>query len=95
METKDIITLSVSILALLGSIFTYFAHSKRLNKQQEQINDFQLTRLQKEKEDSKKADLVGSIIPSLSRGQVNSVEPGYYSLGMEDIPGRHIEKNLH
>lgn len=45
----------ISLIALLGTVITYWMHSRKLNTQQRQINDFQIKRSLEEEEDKKKA----------------------------------------
>ena len=56
MEWYNILALSLSALALMGSCFTYFVHDKKLKKQQTLLNDLQIKKLQREIKD----DEVGS-----------------------------------
>lgn len=59
METASLI---ISILALIASVLTYFLHDRRIKKQEAKINEYQLTKIQEEKIENKKAQLIGSII---------------------------------
>ena len=49
------ISLVISILTLTFSIFVYFAHDKKLNAQQKQLNELALQKAAQEEEASKKA----------------------------------------
>lgn len=50
-ELSDII----SIIALIGTAITYLFHSRKLNTQQKQINEFQIRKSIEEEENRKKA----------------------------------------
>lgn len=55
MNIEIFISLGLSILATIGSLYTYIAHTRRLNSQQKQINDYQLKQLKEEEAEKKKA----------------------------------------
>lgn len=54
----DMASLIIALLALLGSIYTYFKHDKRLKKQELLLQEYQLATFKKDDEDSKKAAFV-------------------------------------
>ena len=54
--------LIISCLALGVSVFTYFKHDKKIKAQEQIINDYQIKKIAKENEDSKKASIRGNII---------------------------------
>ena len=54
--------LIISILALMLAGFTYIKHDRKLNKQAELINKYQLESIDKEKENSKKANIEANVI---------------------------------
>ena len=54
--------LIISCLALGVSVFTYFKHDKKIKAQEQIINDYQINKIAKENEDSKKASIRGNII---------------------------------
>lgn len=49
MNIETYISLGLSILAAIGASYTYVVHTRRLNSQQRQINDYQLLLLKKRK----------------------------------------------
>jgi hypothetical protein len=51
----EIASLIIAILALLFSGFTYFAHDRKLKKQEIKLNEYQLRYLAQSEEESKKA----------------------------------------
>lgn len=51
----DIFSIIISVIALLFSGFTYFAHDRKLKKQERQLNDYQLRSLAQIEEENKKA----------------------------------------
>ena len=57
MEWYNLLALSLSALALMGSCFTYFVHDKKLKKQQTRLNDLQIKKLQREIKDIDSAQL--------------------------------------
>ena len=44
------------------SVFTYFKHDKKIKAQEQIINDYQINKIAKENEESKKASIRGNII---------------------------------
>ena len=58
----DCWALFLSVLAIVGSIFTYFSHDRKIKKQEARINEYQLTKLKEEEEENKKALISGNII---------------------------------
>lgn len=57
----DIISFVLSVLAILGSVFIYFYHDKKIKQQEKRLNDYQLKKFEKEDIESKKAQIKGSI----------------------------------
>lgn len=60
MEWYNILALSLSALALMGSCFTYFVHDKKLKKlkkQQTLLNDLQIKKLQREIKDDELVEI--------------------------------------
>ena len=55
--TIECISLTLSIAAFLGSIFTYFKHDRILKRQEKKLNEYQLQKIEQEQEDNKKAVL--------------------------------------
>lgn len=70
METiiLSIVSLIVALGALIFSFYTYFAHDRELKRQEKLINDFQLSALEREEAELKKAQIRGNIIPTSSKG---------------------------
>ena len=62
MEWYNILALSLSALATMGSCFTYFVHDKKLKKQQALLNDLQIKKLQREIKDIDSAQLRAKLI---------------------------------
>ena len=61
--------LIISCLALGVSVFTYFKHDKKIKAQEQIINDYQINKIAKENEESKKASIRGNIIKG-DRGKI-------------------------
>ena len=55
----EVISISLSILAILGSLVTYFIHDRKLKKQEQKINDYQLKQIEDAQIESKKAYIIG------------------------------------
>lgn len=76
MEWYNILALSLSALALIGSCFTYFVHDKKLKKQQALLNDLQIKKLQREIKDNESIELRPTLInvtKSMHTSQVTGV----------------------
>ena len=71
MTIATYISLGLSILAAIGASYTYVVHTRRLNSQQRQINDYQLLLLKKENDERQKALLECIIVKC----------PGKYGIG--------------
>lgn len=56
-------SLGLSILAILSSIYIYWNHDRRLKKQEELINKYELEKWYTDKEEEQKAQIKGDIIP--------------------------------
>jgi hypothetical protein len=59
----EVASLVLSIIAVLGSFLTYLNHDRRLKKQEELINDFEIEKRRSEENEQKKAHIKGNIIP--------------------------------
>lgn len=55
MKLNDIITIFLSSLGVIGAIYTYIVHTKRLNSQQKQINEYQIRKMEEETLEKKQA----------------------------------------
>lgn len=55
------ISFTLSVLAILGSVFIYFYHDKKIKQQEKRLNDYQLKRFETEDIESKKAQIKGKI----------------------------------
>lgn len=53
----------VSLGALLFSAYTYSKHDKKIKAQEQIINDYQINKIKKEDEESRKANIKGNIYP--------------------------------
>ena len=62
MEWYNILALSLSALALMGSCFTYFVHDKKLKKQQTLLNDLQIKKLQREIKDDELVEIRPTLV---------------------------------
>lgn len=62
MDIGDVISSVLSLFAIALTITMYFKHDKRLKKQEEKLNAYQLRKMEDEEFESKKAQVKGSII---------------------------------
>lgn len=53
----------VSLGALIFSAYTYSKHDKKIKAQEQIINDYQINKIKKEDEESRKANIKGNIYP--------------------------------
>lgn len=51
----------IAVLSLLFTAFTYFKHDKKLKEQQTIINEYEISKMQKEIVEQKKADVLAFI----------------------------------
>lgn len=58
---ESIISPIFSIIAVIISLCTYFIHDRKLKKQEQLLNRYQIIRFQDEEQANKKADIVGEI----------------------------------
>ena len=65
MDTGDIISSFLSSLAIILTIVMYLKHDKRLKKQEEMLNAYQLKKIEEEESESKKAQVRGNLIKGL------------------------------
>lgn len=66
----------VSMLALLGNLYTYFAHNRRLRKQEAEINELTLRKMKREEDYLNKAQLQISIVKvtKCSSGSIGTIK---------------------
>lgn len=65
MDYISYISLAISLLAFMGGIYTYFAHDKKLKKQQVLINELNIEKLKSDNQESKKANIRVSLIENV------------------------------
>jgi len=58
----EITNFILSILAILGSVFVYFYHDKKIKGQEKRLNDYQLKKNEAESLENKKAQIKGNIV---------------------------------
>ena len=58
----DIISIVLSAFAIVLTIIMYFKHDKRLKKQEEKLNAYQLKKIDEEESENKKALIKGNIV---------------------------------
>lgn len=56
------ISLGLSILALLGTIYTYLKHDKKLKNQGARLNEYKLKKMEVEEVENKKALIKGNLL---------------------------------
>lgn len=60
--SMDIIGIALSAFAIVLTIVMYFKHDKRLKKQEEKLNAYQLKKIDEEDSENKKALIKGNIV---------------------------------
>ena len=73
MEFVNIMTLLFSAIALLGSLFTYLVHDKKLKKQQAILNELQIRKLQKEIEEEASVEIRPTLINVVKSMHTNQI----------------------
>ena len=58
----EIVSIIISILALMASVYTYFVHDRKIKQQEARINEYQLEKIKNEEEENKKALICGNIV---------------------------------
>ena len=58
----ELIGIVISIIALILTVFTYFKHDIKIKQQERLLNEYQLTKIETEKTDSKKAIIEANVI---------------------------------
>lgn len=58
----DIVSIALSAFAIVLTIVMYFKHDKRLKKQEEKLNAYQLKKIDEEESENKKALIKGNIL---------------------------------
>jgi len=62
MDIGNIISSGLSLLAIALTVIMYFKHDKRLKKQEEKLNTYQLRKIEDEESENKKAQVRGNIV---------------------------------
>lgn len=57
-----IASLIIALISLLFGAFTYFRHDRKLKEQQKIINEYQITKLQREIGEAKKAEVRATVV---------------------------------
>ena len=57
MDYISFVSLTISVLALVFGVYTYFAHDKKLKEQQALLNDLNIEKLKKGSREQTKADV--------------------------------------
>lgn len=57
-----IASLIIALISLLFGAFTYFRHDRKLKEQQKIINEYQITKLQREIGEAKKAEVKATVV---------------------------------
>ena len=73
MEFMNLMTLLFSAIALLGSLFTYLVHDKKLKKQQAILNELQIRKLQKEIEEETAVEIRPTLINVVKSMHTNQI----------------------
>ena len=73
MEFMNLMTLLFSAIALLGSLFTYLVHDKKLKSQQAILNELQIRKLQKEIEEEASVEIRPTLINVVKSMHTNQI----------------------
>ena len=73
MEFMNLMTLLFSAIALLGSLFTYLVHDKKLKMQQAILNELQIKKLQKEIEEEAAVEIRPTLINVVKSMHTNQI----------------------
>lgn len=73
MEFMNLMTLLFSAIALLGSLFTYLVHDKKLKMQQAILNELQIKKLQKEIEEEAVVEIRPTLINVVKSMHTNRI----------------------
>lgn len=86
-------SLLISLLALGTSVFTYFRHDRKLKKQEQKINNYQIAQMEAAAEENKKANICGDIRKSGNRYILTVSNRGKAiarDIRIEGLNSRHI-----
>ena len=61
----NIISSALSLLAIVLTLIMYFMHDKRLKRQEEKLNSYQLKKITNEESENKKALIKGNIVKNI------------------------------
>lgn len=70
MDAGNITSSILSVIAIALTIVIYFKHDKRLKKQEERLNAYQLRKIDNEESENKKAQIKGNIVKNGSGNRI-------------------------
>lgn len=70
MDIGSIVSSVLSLVAITLTIVMYFKHDKRLKKQEERLNTYQLKKIDNEETENKKAQIRGNIVKNGSGSRI-------------------------
>ncbi|NCC99452.1 MAG: hypothetical protein EOL95_07110 [Bacteroidia bacterium] len=88
MDAGNIISSVLSLIAIALTIIMYFKHDKRLKKQEEKLNAYQIRKIEDEESNNKKAQVRGNII----KGDKGRRDMRIYNMGKS--PAKNIYINF-
>ena len=68
MKWDSIVSLAVSAAAAFGTLYVYIVHTRKLNLQQKQINEYQIKKSKEEEDKKKKAIIEANIYKTDAKG---------------------------
>lgn len=74
MELKYFISDILPVISIAGTLFVYFYHGNKINKQTKIIQEFEIDKLRFEKEDRLKANIVALFISKSSNSQAIQIK---------------------
>ncbi len=101
MELNDIITIFLSSLGVIGALYTYIVHTKRLNSQQKQINEYQIRKMKEETLEKKQAWIEANVYKAgkgwkmkiYNKGKAKATNINFESQTLEEDQGINVYKD--
>ena len=91
-------SLIISILAIIGTLYTYIRHDKKIKEQERILNEYQIEKIKAEKDESKKALIKGNIVKYEKGKRVlkvfNAGKAAAYNINLEILNDNIEEKGI-
>lgn len=94
----EVASFIISILAIFGTLYTYIRHDKKIKEQERILNEYQIEKIQAEKDESKKALIKGNVLKS-EKGRrtlkvFNAGKAIAYNINLEILNNNIDEKGI-